>query len=202
MAAANEGSAFRVLARDRKDRGRLGSVRFHRAESDFCVTEGDCWSGRRSRPIAATSEYMLQTRMGGSACISSRTPSPGASPSVAWELGSTMGVSPQPIEIRARPARFASSRYDDHDRLDERRPISDGPDPEASGLSAFTREDLVRICKKRFGKRLQVTSMGRILRELGPSPQTGRPSHPEEDPAAQAAFKKSAGAAQKNYRYT
>jgi transposase len=77
-----------------------------------------------------------------------------------------------------------------------------GPDPEASGLSAFTREDLVRICKKRFGKSLHVTSMGRILRELGLSRQKGRPSHPEKDPAAQAAFKKSPGAAQKNCRYT
>jgi hypothetical protein len=34
-----------------------------------------------------------------------------------------------------------------------------------SGLSAFTREDLVCICKKRFAKSLHVTSMGRILRE-------------------------------------
>ena len=28
-----------------------------------------------------------------------------------------------------------------------------GQDPETSGISAFTREDLVRICKERFGKR-------------------------------------------------
>jgi transposase len=73
-----------------------------------------------------------------------------------------------------------------------------GPDPEASGISAFTREDLVRICKERFGKSLHVTSMGRILRELGLSRQKARPSHPEKDPAAQAAFKKSPGAVQKN----
>lgn len=42
-----------------------------------------------------------------------------------------------------------------------------GSNPEASGLSAFTRDDLVRICEERFGKRLHVTSMGRILRSLG-----------------------------------
>jgi hypothetical protein len=35
------------------------------------------------------------------------------------------GVAPQRIEIRAKPARFASSRYDDDDRLDESRPIPD-----------------------------------------------------------------------------
>jgi len=65
-----------------------------------------------------------------------------------------------------------------------------GPDPEASGISTFTREDLVRICKERFGKGLHVSSMGRILHELGLSRQKARPSHPQKDPAAQAAFKK------------
>jgi transposase len=76
-----------------------------------------------------------------------------------------------------------------------------GPDPEASGIAAFTREDLVRICKERFGKSLHVSSMGRILHELGLSRQKARPSHPQKDPAAQAAFKKSPGAAEKNSAY-
>ena len=76
-----------------------------------------------------------------------------------------------------------------------------GPNPEASGLSAFTREDLVAICRQRFGKRLHATSMGRMLRALGLSRQKSRPSHPQKDPAAQAAFKKSPGAAAKNSAY-
>ena len=76
-----------------------------------------------------------------------------------------------------------------------------GPDPEQSGISAFTRDDLVRIVEERFAKRLATTSMGRILRELGLSRQKARPSHPQKDPAAQAAFKKSPGAAQKNSAY-
>ena len=76
-----------------------------------------------------------------------------------------------------------------------------GPDPEVSGLSAFTREDLVQICKTRFAKTLHVTSMGRILRELGFSRQKARPSHPEKNQAAQAAFKKSPSAAKKNSVY-
>jgi transposase len=76
-----------------------------------------------------------------------------------------------------------------------------GPDPEASGISAFTREDLVRICKELFDKSLAASSMGRILRELGLSRQKSRPSHPEKDPAAQAAFKKSPGASQKTSAY-
>jgi transposase len=73
-----------------------------------------------------------------------------------------------------------------------------GPDPEASGISAFTRDDLVAICEERFGKRLAAASMGRILRDLGLSRQKARPSHPQKDPVAQAAFKKSPGAAEKN----
>ena len=76
-----------------------------------------------------------------------------------------------------------------------------GPDPEASGLSAFTRADLVRICEEKFGKRLHATSMGRLLRRLGLSRQKARPSHPQKDPAAQAAFKKSPLACQKNSAY-
>ncbi|RPI40317.1 MAG: IS630 family transposase [Hyphomicrobiaceae bacterium] len=77
-----------------------------------------------------------------------------------------------------------------------------GPDPETSGLSAFTREDLVGICEERFGKRLHATSMGRLLRNLGLSRQKARPSHPQKDPAAQAAFKKSPATSQKNSAYT
>ena len=76
-----------------------------------------------------------------------------------------------------------------------------GPDPEASGLSAFTREDLVHICEERFGKRLHVTSMGRILRELGLSRQKSRPSHPLKDAASHEAFKKSPGDPEKHSVY-
>jgi len=76
-----------------------------------------------------------------------------------------------------------------------------GPDPEASGISAYTRDDLVRICEDRFGKRLASTSIGRILRSLGLSRQKARPSHPQKDPVAQAAFKKSPGTAHKTSAY-
>ena len=55
-----------------------------------------------------------------------------------------------------------------------------GSDPEVSGISAFTRDDLVAICEDRFGKRLAATSIGRILRELGLSRQKTRPSHPQK----------------------
>jgi transposase len=76
-----------------------------------------------------------------------------------------------------------------------------GPDPEKDGFSAFTREDLVAVAKKRFGKSMHPTSMGRLLRRLGLSRQKARPTHPMKDPAAAAAFKKSPPIAAKNTAY-
>ncbi len=64
-----------------------------------------------------------------------------------------------------------------------------GPDPEADGISAFTREDLVRICEARFGKTFHPASLGRLIRRLGFSRQKARPSHPMKDPAPGAAYK-------------
>jgi transposase len=66
-----------------------------------------------------------------------------------------------------------------------------GPDPEKDGFCAFTRDDLVAVARKRFGKSMHPTSMGRLLKKLGLSRQKARPSHPMKDPAAAVAFKKS-----------
>ncbi|MGO9546350.1 MAG: winged helix-turn-helix domain-containing protein [Rhodomicrobium sp.] len=76
-----------------------------------------------------------------------------------------------------------------------------GPDPEADGLSAFTREDLVRMCETRFGKTFHPSSMGRLLRRLGFSRQKARPSHPQKNPAAAEAFKKGLRASAGNSVY-
>jgi len=76
-----------------------------------------------------------------------------------------------------------------------------GPDPEADGISAFTREDLARICEARFGKTFHPSSMSRVLRRLGFSRQKARPSHPKQDLAGMEAFKKSSGASGKTSVY-
>lgn len=65
-----------------------------------------------------------------------------------------------------------------------------GPDVEASGLSAYTLEDLAKICEERFGKCMHPWSFGRLLKKLGLSRQKTRPIHPETDPVAAAVFKK------------
>ena len=43
-------------------------------------------------------------------------------------------------------------RLEPHEQAELMRIVLQGPDPEADGLSAFTREDLARICEARFGK--------------------------------------------------
>jgi transposase len=91
-------------------------------------------------------------------------------------------------------------RLDAHEQALLMRIVLEGPDPE-SGLSAFTREDLVRICKARFGKTFHPASLGRVLKRLGLSLQKARPSHPQKDPAQAEAFKKSPGAAEKHSVY-
>jgi transposase len=77
-----------------------------------------------------------------------------------------------------------------------------GPDPDRDGFSAFTRDDLVAICEAKFGKSMHATTMGVLLKKLGLSRQKARPSHPQKDPAAQAAFKKMRTPAGKNCSYT
>jgi transposase len=95
-----------------------------------------------------------------------------------------------------RPPRLAPEEQAELMRI-----VLAGPDPERDGLSAFTREDLVRICETRFGKTFHPSSMGRLLSRLGFSRQKARPSHPQKDPAEAEAFKKSPGAAEKHSAY-
>ena len=83
-------------------------------------------------------------------------------------------------------------RLEAHEQAELMRIVLEGPDPE-SGLSAFTREDLVRICEARFGKTFHPASLGRILKRLGFSRQKARPSHPQKDPALAEAFKRGSG---------
>ena len=75
-----------------------------------------------------------------------------------------------------------------------------GADPEKDGFCAFTREDLVAVAEKRFGKSMHATSMGRLLRRLDLSRQKARPSHPLKDPAARRPLKRAPRTLQKIQR--
>src|SRR5690349_3747633 len=81
-------------------------------------------------------------------------------------------------------------------RLDEaqrgvlRQLVLDGPDNEATGLSAWTLPELCREVETRWGVSYHPSHMGKLMRRLGLSRQKARPSHQKADAAAREAFAK------------
>jgi putative transposase len=69
-----------------------------------------------------------------------------------------------------------------------------GPAPERDGVSSWTRADIAELIAARFGHRYHVSSLSKILRALGFSRQKTRPSHPNADPKARAAWLKKGAA--------
>lgn len=86
-----------------------------------------------------------------------------------------------------RPPRLAA---DQGRRLRER--IDAGPRPD-DGTCAFHGQDLRRILDREFGVPLKLSAVYRLLHRLGYSRLCPRPRHPDADPAAQDAFKKTRG---------
>ena len=69
--------------------------------------------------------------------------------------------------------------------------VEAGPDPaEHGGLARWRRTDLRDRIERRFGPRLHERTVGKLLRRLRFRRLSVRPRHPESDPAAQEAFKK------------
>jgi transposase len=69
--------------------------------------------------------------------------------------------------------------------------VEAGPDPaEHGGLVRWRRIDLRDHIERRFGARLHERTVGKLLRRLRFRRLSVRPRHPESDPAAQEAFKK------------
>ena len=92
--------------------------------------------------------------------------------------------------LRDRPRPGPTPRLDEARRAALRRLVLDGPDVEATGLSAWTLGDLCREVEARWGVRYHEGHMSKLVRGLGLSRQKARPSHPEADPAAREAFAK------------
>jgi transposase len=86
-----------------------------------------------------------------------------------------------------RPPRLAA---DQEQRLRER--IDAGPRPD-DGTCAFHGEDLRRILEREFDVLLKLSAVYELLHRLGYSRLCPRPRHPDADPAAQDAFKKTRG---------
>ena len=82
------------------------------------------------------------------------------------------------------------ARLDDTQRAALLKLVLDGPDVEATGLSAWTLGDLCREVEERWGVRYHEGHMSKLVQALGLSRQKARPSHPKADPAAREAFAK------------
>jgi transposase len=65
-----------------------------------------------------------------------------------------------------------------------------GPDPAVDGVVRWRRQDLRARIAERFGVELHERTVGKYLAALGYRRLSVRPHHPNADPEAQAAFKK------------
>ncbi len=57
--------------------------------------------------------------------------------------------------------------------------ILHGSNPERSGISSYTREDIAHLIRQRFGKRYHPASLSKVLRRMGFSRQKARQVHPK-----------------------
>jgi transposase len=92
--------------------------------------------------------------------------------------------------LHDRPRSGRPPRLDEERREVLRQIVLDGPDVEATGLSAWTLPELCREVEARWGVAYHASHMGKLMRRLGLSHQKARPSHPRVDAAAQEGFAK------------
>jgi transposase len=71
-----------------------------------------------------------------------------------------------------------------------KRLVESKPDPAKDGVVRWRCVDLRGIIKQRFDVDLDEVSISRILKELGFAHVSARPQHPQQDPQAIEAFKK------------
>jgi transposase len=90
--------------------------------------------------------------------------------------------------LHDRPRSGRRPRLDEGQRAALRRVVLDGPEVEATGLSAWTLPELCREVEERWGVAYHPSHMGKLMRRLGLSRQKARPSHPKADAAAREAF--------------
>ncbi len=92
------------------------------------------------------------------------------------------------LHDRPRPGR--RPRLDDEQRATLRQVVLDGPEVEATGLSAWPLAELCRAVERRWGVSYHPGRMSKLVRRLGLSRQKARPTHPKADPMAREAFAK------------
>ncbi|GAA0572289.1 hypothetical protein GCM10009416_08650 [Craurococcus roseus] len=92
--------------------------------------------------------------------------------------------------LHDRPRPGSKPRLDEARRAALRQLVLDGPEVEATGVSAWTLAELRHEAEARWGVRRHEGHMSKLVRALGLSRQKARPSHPKADPAAREAFAK------------
>ena len=92
--------------------------------------------------------------------------------------------------LHDRPRQGRPPRLSKEQRGTLHKLVLDGPDVEATGLSAWTLGEPCREVEERWGVRHHEGHMSKVVRALGLSRQKARPSHPKADPAAREAFAK------------
>ena len=90
------------------------------------------------------------------------------------------------LHDRRHPGRRSRLDEDKHAAL--RQLVLDGPEMEATGLSAWTLPELCQEVEKRWGISYHPSHMGKLMRRLGLSRQKARPLHPKADAAARETF--------------
>ena len=72
--------------------------------------------------------------------------------------------------------------------------VEAGPDRETDGVVRWRRVDLKRVIAERFGVDFHARHVGKLLKRLGFSHMSVRPSHPAQDERIVEAFKKTSRA--------
>ena len=145
------------------------------------------WARRTSDPRAASRAYAIAHALEGmsraeAARLAGMERQALRDAVVRYNAEGVSGLSDRP---RTRPSRLTEGQ-----QAALRAMILRGPDPDRDGISSWTRADIADLIEAKFGPRYHVSSLSRILRKLGFSRQKVRPSHPDADPKAQAAWLK------------
>src|SRR5918998_1662464 len=101
-----------------------------------------------------------------------------------------MGAKGLPIRDDVPAAELRRLARREKQRAALRQVVLDGPEVEATGLSAWTLAELCRAVEERWGVSYHPGHMSKLMRRLGLSRQKARPSHPKADAAAREAFAK------------
>jgi transposase len=145
------------------------------------------WARQTSDPRAASRAYAIANALEGmsraeAARLAGMERQALRDAVVRYNAEGVSGLSDRP---RTRPSRLTEGQ-----QAALRAMILRGPDPDRDGISSWTRADIADLIEAKFGPRYHVSSLSRILRKLGFSRQKVRPSHPDADPKAQAAWLK------------